>query len=297
MSFFELENVGVGFGPSTNRYQVLENLNLKVEENEFVAFIGFSGAGKSTLMSLFSGLLQPSEGEIRMKGEVIKAAGPDKGMMFQNYSLLPWLSVYENIELGVKQVFPQFSKQEMEDHCMKYISMVNLAHSYMKKPHELSGGMRQRCSLARTLSLQPEVLVLDEPLSALDALTRSVLQDEILKIWESDKRTVIMVTNDVDEAVLMADRIVPLTMGPSATFAEEFKVNMPRPRDRYTLNDNPEFRRLKSEISTFMLGLNDEAKALKGEFTLKAPDIQPKDFSLPKGRTTFSHTLAQNSPK
>jgi len=297
MSFFELDNVGVGFGPSTDRYQVLENLNLKVEENEFVCFIGFSGSGKSTLMSLFSGLLQPSEGEVRMKGEVVKGAGPDKGMMFQNYSLLPWLSVYENVELGVKQVFPNFSKEEMEEHCMKYISMVNLAHSYEKKPHELSGGMRQRCSLARTLALKPEVLVLDEPLSALDALTRSVLQDEILNIWESDKRTVIMVTNDVDEAVLMADRIVPLTMGPGATFAEEFKVNMPRPRDRYTLNDNPEFRRLKAEISNFMLDLNEEAKALKGNVELKAPDIQPRDFSLPKGRPGFGHTLAQNPAK
>jgi len=171
------------------------------------------------------------------------------------------------------------SKKEREEHIMNYIDMVKLTPARDRKPHELSGGMRQRASLARTLSLKPGVLLLDEPLSALDALTRSELQDEILRIWDEDKRTVVMITNDVDEAVLMADRIVPLTMGPEATLAKEFIVNMERPRNRQTLNDHPEFKRLKTEISLFMMELNKEAKEAGNITEFKAPNIDPKDFT------------------
>ncbi|MDB9741963.1 ABC transporter ATP-binding protein, partial [Akkermansiaceae bacterium] len=197
MSFLEIDNVNVGFGPPTSRSEVLENINLSVKENEFVAIIGFSGSGKSTLMNLLAGLQKPDTGQIKLNGKVKTEPGPDRGMMFQNYSLLPWLSVFENIELAVRSVFPKMGKKEVADHIMNYIDMVKLTPARDRKPHELSGGMRQRASLARTLSLQPEVLLLDEPLSALDALTRSDLQDEILKIWEQDKRTVVMITNDV----------------------------------------------------------------------------------------------------
>ena len=213
--------------------------------------------------------------------------------MFQNYSLLPWLSVFENIELAVKTVFPKQSKKEREESIMRYIDMVKLTPARDRKPHELSGGMRQRASLARTLSLQPEVLLLDEPLSALDALTRSELQDEILRIWEEDRRTVVMITNDVDEAVLMADRIVPLTIGPKATLAEEFKVNMERPRERHTLNDHPEFMRLKSEITSFMMRLNKDSKAQDSSSSISMPDIKPKDFSLPSARIDFRNRKAR----
>ena len=164
---------------------------------------------------------------------------------------------------------------------MRYIEMVKLTPARDRKPHELSGGMRQRASLARTLALDPEVLLLDEPLSALDALTRGDLQDEILRIWEEDKRTVIMITNDVDEAVLTADRIIPLTMGPAATLAQEFEVDMPRPRDRTSLNDQPEYKRLKREITSFMMNLNQEARELRRDTGLSMPDLQPRDFSLP----------------
>lgn len=281
MSFLELKNVDVSFGPPSNRIDILKDINLSVEENEFVAVIGFSGSGKSTLINLLSGLMLPSSGSVCFKGNSIKEPGPELGIMFQNYSLLPWLSVGENVKLAINRVFPRLSKDEVHEKMLHYVKMVKLGHAIDKKPHELSGGMRQRASLARTLSLDPEVLLLDEPLSALDALTRSELQDQILNIWENDKRTVVMITNDVDEAVLMADRIVPLTMGPGATLSEEFKVNMKRPRDRHTLNDQPEFMRLKSEITAFMLGLNKESKELKSDKVICMPDVKPKDFSLP----------------
>jgi len=266
MSFLEINQANVGFGPVSNRTEVLSNINLSVEENEFVAVIGFSGAGKSTLMNLFAGLQKPDSGTVTLKGEVVKEPGPQLGLMFQNYSLLPWLSVFENIELAVKTAFPKLSKAERKDSIMNYIDMVKLSHAVEKKPHELSGGM-----------------------------TRSELQDQILNIWETDKRTVVMITNDVDEAVLMADRIVPLTIGPGATLAEEFKVNMERPRDRHTLNDHPEFMRLKSEITSFMMGLNKESKANASNSGPPMPDVKPKDFSLPSARLDFRMNSSHSS--
>ena len=295
MSFIEINEANVGFGPVSNRTEVLSNINLSVEQNEFVAVIGFSGAGKSTLMNLLAGLQRPDSGSVSVKGKLVKEPGPHLGLMFQNYSLLPWLTVFENIELAVKTVFPKLSKSERRDNIMHYIDMVKLTPAANKNPHELSGGMRQRASLARTLSLKPEVLLLDEPLSALDALTRSELQDQILNIWETDKRTVVMITNDVDEAVLMADRIVPLTIGPEATLAEEFTVKMERPRDRHTLNDHPEFMRLKAEITSFMMGLNKESKAHATSFGTSMPDVKPKDFSLPSARLDFRNRKAKPS--
>jgi len=293
MSYLELDKVDVSFGPVSDRTHVLSDINLKVEENEFVAVIGFSGAGKSTLMSVLAGLETPTTGEVRMNGKPVTKPGPDLGLMFQNYSLLPWLTVNSNIALAVKTVFPKLSKSEVRDKVAHYVKMVKLDHAGERYPHELSGGMRQRASLARTLSLDPKVLLLDEPLSALDALTRSELQDQILNIWETDKRTVVMITNDVDEAVLMADRIVPLTMGPEATLAQEYKVSMERPRDRHTLNDHPEYMRLKSEITTFMMGLNKESKANNAGKIIAMPKVRPKDFSLPTASPRLKNKSSQ----
>ncbi|PQO37920.1 ABC transporter ATP-binding protein [Blastopirellula marina] len=275
MAILELDNTTVGFGQAHRRYTVLEGANLKVHENEFVAIIGFSGSGKSTLISLLGGLVLPDAGEVRFQGQAAGGPGPDRGIVFQNYSLLPWLTVYGNIELAVKKVFPQMQRNERRDYIQKYIDQVSLTGSEKKRPAELSGGMRQRLSLARTLSMQPEVLLLDEPLSALDALTRSVLQDEIIRLWEEDRRTVVMVTNDVDEAVLMADRIVPLTPGPAARLGREFPVTLDRPRDRATLNFNPEFKKLRNEITRYMLEINEDAKQLRVATELVLPDIQP----------------------
>ena len=275
MAFLEIKNACVGFGSFSDRYEVLENINLSVEENEFVAIIGFSGSGKSTLMSLLAGLVKPDKGEVLLEGQPCGEPGPDRGIVFQNYSLLPWLSVYGNIELAVKQVFPDMTRSQRRDFIQHYIDMVNLTGAEWKKPHELSGGMRQRLSLARTMSMQPSVLLLDEPLSALDALTRSVLQDEIIRIWEEERRTVLMITNDVDEAVLMADRIVPLTPGPRATLGREFPVTLQRPRDRTTLNFNPEFKELRNQVTKYMIQNNEEAKQLRVVDSVQLPELEP----------------------
>lgn len=278
MAYLELDNVDFGFGPPSHRYEVFQGASLAVEENEFVAVIGFSGSGKSTLISLLAGLEQPDSGKVSLAGKPVGAPGPDKGIMFQNYSLLPWLTVYGNIELAVKQVFPDMPRGERKEYIQRYIDMVNLTGSEWKLPGELSGGMRQRLSLARTLSMKPNVLLLDEPLSALDALTRSQLQDEIIRIWEEDRRTVVMITNDVDEAVIMADRIVPITTGPAACLGQEFPVHLPRPRDRATLNFNPDFKQLRNEVTRYMLGLDRDAKqlAVAGDFPL--PGLEPRTF-------------------
>ena len=293
----EVFDANVGFGRPSDRTEVLANINLQVQKNEFVAIIGFSGSGKSTLMNLLAGIQPLDSGEVLMNGKPVTGPGPERGILFQNYSLLPWLSVYGNIELAVKQVFPEKSNAERKTYIQHYIDMVSLKGSEWKKPSELSGGMRQRLSLARTLSMQPEVLLLDEPLSALDALTRANLQDEIIRIWEVDRRTVVMITNDVDEAVLMADRIVALTPGPEATLGRSFDVTLDRPRDRTTLNFNPEFIELRNEVTKYMIAINKEAKELRvsNEFTL--PDLMPIDFNQPQRLPRRTVTDTAEEPK
>jgi len=240
--------------------------------------IGFSGTGKSTLMNLLAGLQQPDCGEVRINGEIVDRPGPERGILFQNYSLLPWLSVFGNIELAVRQVFPEMDRSERVDHIQRYIDMVQLSGSEWKKPQELSGGMRQRLSLARTLSMRPDLLLLDEPLSALDALTRSNLQDEIIRIWEEDRRTVVLITNDVDEAVLMADRIVALTPGPKATLGRSFPVPLARPRNRSTLNFDPEYQTLRNQVTTYMMDISHDSRQ-RQEDNVPLPDLSPIDFT------------------
>ena len=295
----EIDAVDVGFGPPGQRTEVLSNINLSVEKNEFVAIIGFSGSGKSTLMNLLAGIQPASQGEVRMNGQPVLEPGPERGILFKNYSLLPWLSVYGNIDLAVKQVFPGKSTAQRKEYIQRYIDMVSLSGSEWKKPAELSGGMRQRLSLARTLAMQPEVLLLDEPLSALDALTRANLQDEIIRIWEEDRRTVIMITNDVDEAVLMADRIVALTPGPKATLGKSFPVTLDRPRDRTTLNFNSEFIELRNEVTKYMIGINEEAKKVRTSADLPLPDLMPIDFNSHVRKPRLAevpHPVASSSP-
>ncbi|MEX0793484.1 MAG: ABC transporter ATP-binding protein [Pirellulaceae bacterium] len=271
----ELENACVGFGPSSARHEVLSKVNLRVAPGEFVAVLGFSGSGKSTLISLLAGLTVPDSGTVRLNGRVNPLPGPERGIMFQNYSLLPWLTVFGNVEIAVRQVFPRLSPKQRREHVQRYLDMVSLSGSEEKRPAQLSGGMRQRLSLARTLAMRPDVLLLDEPLSALDALTRSVLQDEILRIWDEDRRTVVMITNDVDEAVLMADRIIPLKPGPEATLVQDFPVTLERPRDRTTLNFDPRFKKLRNEITRTMIELNQETKAHATETLPAPPTIRP----------------------
>jgi nitrate/nitrite transport system ATP-binding protein len=190
MSFLEVRGVSKGYGPAWKRSEVLHDINLSIEEGEFVAIIGYSGAGKTTLMSLLAGLIRPDVGTVKLEGHEMINPGPDRGIVFQNYSLLPWLTVYENVALGVDEVFSDWSAEDRRKHTEKYIRMVNLTPAMNKVPRELSGGMRQRVSVARTLALNPHILLLDEPLSALDALTRATLQDEISRIWQEERKTV-----------------------------------------------------------------------------------------------------------
>ncbi len=270
MSILKFENVSKGFGQGTNRVEVLKDIDLEVSEGEFVAILGFSGTGKSTLMNLVAGLEMPDSGSVTFKGETITAPGPERGLVFQSYSLMPWLTVSGNIGLAVDAVFPKLSAEERQAKIDHYIAMVGLSHATSRRPAELSGGMRQRVSVARALAMNPEMLLLDEPLSALDALTRANLADEILEIWEQEKKTCILITNDVDEAILLADRIIPLN--PDGTLAEPVKVNIPRPRDRGAMNDDEMFKALRAQVTKYLM---DVGIASKIEETRTLPDATP----------------------
>lgn len=277
MPFLELNNVSKGFGGPA----VLSGVNLAIERGEFVAIVGYSGSGKTTLISLIAGLTRPDSGTIKLNDLEITSPGPDRGIVFQNYSLLPWLTVAENIALAVDQVFPNYAPAKKAEHVAKYIAMVNLTPARDKLPRELSGGMRQRVSVARALAMDPQILLLDEPLSALDALTRSTLQDEIERIWEADKKTVVLITNDVDEALLLADRIIPLTPGPGATLGDSVTVTLARPRDRKALNHDPEFKRLRALVTNQLLGYGARRRSTVTK-KLTLPDILPEDLDLPR---------------
>ncbi|MEM6642843.1 MAG: ABC transporter ATP-binding protein [Bacteroidota bacterium] len=278
MAFLELKNVSKSYGVGDAQTEVLKDINLSVEEGEFICIIGFSGMGKTTLINLIEGLIFPDKGEVLLEGERIKGPGPDRSIVFQNYSLLPWLNVKDNVGMAIKEVFPKWKKQKVLEHTKDYVGKVNLTPALEKTPAELSGGMRQRVSVARALSLAPKVMLLDEPLSALDALTRSNLQDEITQIWAEDKKTVVMITNSVDEGLIMADRIIPLTLGPGATLGPEFKVNIPRPRDKKTLDHNEEYKRLRTEITKYMIEMNQEMKRQSNADQFQLPDLKPRSL-------------------
>jgi len=277
VSFLELTNVSKGFGGAP----VLSNVNLQIERGEFVAIVGYSGSGKTTLISLIAGLTRPDAGTVKLNDLEITSPGPDRGIVFQNYSLLPWLTVTENIAIAVDQVFPNHSPEKRRQLVAAAIATVNLTPARDKFPRELSGGMRQRVSVARALAMDPQILLLDEPLSALDALTRATLQDEFERIWEKDKKTVVLITNDVDEALLLADRIIPLTIGPGATLGPSFPVSLDRPRDRKALNHDPEFKRLRALITNELLGYSERRKATVRQ-KLILPDILPENLDLPR---------------
>jgi len=279
MAFLELNNIYKTYNPNKEyKGEILDNINLHMNEGEFVAIVGFSGSGKTTLVNLINGLLKPTEGEVLFKGKKVEDTSHERGVIFQNYSLLPWLSVYSNVEMAVKEAFPKDSKQDIKERVEKFVDMVGLTPAINKVPKELSGGMRQRVSVARALAMDPEMLIMDEPLGALDALTRGTLQDEILKIWEKNKRTALLITNDVDEAVYMADRIIPLKPGPKATLGPEFKVNIERPRDKTSLNDDPEYKKTRNAIIEYLMDLGDQRDAAASDVVYELPDIQPRDY-------------------
>lgn len=275
MALLELKNVSKSYGSGPTKLEVLSNINLSVEEGEFVAIVGFSGSGKTTLLNMINGLEFPDSGEVLLHNTPITGPGEDRGVIFQNYSLLPWLSVYNNIHLSVDKVFPKMGKQEKHNHILKYVEMVNLSPAVHKMPSELSGGMRQRVSVARALAMNPEVLLMDEPLSALDALTRGTLQEEIVKIWSQDKKTAILITNDVDEGIIMADRIIALTPGPGATLGPQFKVDFERPRVVAEINQNREYKLLRNEILEYLMEIGATRRQVSDQKYI-LPDLQPK---------------------
>lgn len=270
MSILKFENVSKGFGQDAERSEVLKNIDFQVKEGEFVAILGFSGSGKSTLMNLIAGLELPDSGKVTFKGQVITGPGPERGLVFQSYSLMPWLTVGGNIGLAVNAVDPKLSRSARQAKIDHYVAMVGLSHAINRRPMELSGGMRQRVSVARALAMDPEMLLLDEPLSALDALTRANLADEILEIWEADKKTCILITNDVDEAIFLADRIIPLN--PNGTLGEPVAVTLPRPRDRSAMNDDMQFKALRAKVTKYLM---DVGIAAKVEETRSLPDATP----------------------
>jgi nitrate/nitrite transport system ATP-binding protein len=278
MAYLELKNVCKSYGEGKNKTEVLTNINLKIEEGEFVAIVGFTGSGKTTLVNLIAGLIEPDSGEILFKGKPISGTSHERGIIFQNYSLLPWLNVYDNISMAVKAVFKDWNGKQIAEQVNGFIEKVNLSHAKHKKPRELSGGMRQRVAVARALAMKPELILMDEPLGALDALTRGNLQEEILSIWSEDKRTALLITNDVDEGVFMADRVIPLRPGPKATLGPEFEIKMDRPRNKIDMNHLGSFKKSRNEIIEYLMEIGQERTAGMEITDYELPDLVPLKF-------------------
>ena len=252
-ALLELSNVGMKFDTPKGQFEALKDVNLKIESGEFVSLIGHSGCGKSTVLNIVAGLLQATDGGVILDKHEVTEPGPERAVVFQNHSLLPWLTAFENVELAVKQVFKKTkSKTEIRDWVEHNLELVHMAHAMHKKPDEISGGMKQRVGIARALAMQPQVLLMDEPFGALDALTRAHLQDSLMEIHAQLGTTVIMITHDVDEALLLSDRIVMMTNGPSATIGEILDVDIPRPRDRLALADDATFVRCRQQVLQFL---------------------------------------------
>lgn len=251
--FVEISDVGMTFETAKGSFTALKNINLTIEQGEFITLIGHSGCGKSTLLNLIAGLTLPTTGHLICAGREIAGPGPDRGVVFQNHSLLPWLTCYANVYLAVERVFAETeSKAQLKARTDAALALVGLSHAAQKRPNEISGGMKQRVGIARALAMEPRVLLMDEPFGALDALTRAHLQDELLAIVAKTQSTVVMVTHDVDEAVLLSDRIVMLSNGPAAVIGDILSVDLPRPRERLALAENPSYHHLRSSVLEFL---------------------------------------------
>lgn len=288
MSVLKFDNVSMRFGEGAQSTEVLKNINLEVSQGEFLVILGFSGTGKTTLINLMAGLTFPSKGSVTFKDKPITGPGPERGVIFQSYSLMPWLTVSGNVGLAVDTVFPNLSKAQRAAKVAHYVDMVGLSHAATRRPAELSGGMRQRVNVARALAMNPEMLLLDEPLSALDALTRANLADEIEHIWAADKKTCVLITNDVDEAIILADRIIALN--PDGSFGQEFKVSIPRPRERGAMNNDATFKTLRADITKYLMDVGIEAKV---EETRVLPAVTPL-HGLPTALANAQHGMIEN---
>jgi nitrate ABC transporter ATP-binding subunit len=251
-AFLRIEQVSKIYPTAQGEYVVLEDVNLTIAEGEFICLIGHSGCGKSTLLNMVGGFSKPSLGEVIVNGKLITKPGPDRMVVFQGYALLPWLTVYENVHLAVDSVYPSLSKSEKNDIVRHHLAMVGLSEAADKKPTQISGGMKQRVSIARALSIRPEVLILDEPFGALDAITKEELQEELLQIWTEHRCTVLMITHDIDEALFLADRLVMMTNGPAASIGEILPIPFARPRDRSQIMEDPLYYDLRNTALDFL---------------------------------------------
>jgi bicarbonate transport system ATP-binding protein len=250
--FLVLDRASKVYPTPTGEYVVLDNVNLTVQQGEFICLIGHSGCGKSTLLNMVSGFSQPSSGQVLLKGNPIGKPGPDRMVVFQGYALLPWLTAYENIYLAVNSVNPDMAKNEKDDIVRSHLAMVGLTEAADKLPGQISGGMKQRVAIARALSIRPEVLILDEPFGALDAITKEELQEELLKIWNQNRCTVLMITHDIDEALFLADKLVMMTNGPAANIGEVITIPFSRPRDRSRMMEMPEYYQVRNYALDFL---------------------------------------------
>lgn len=250
--FLTIDRVSKVFSTRSGPLTVLQDISLNVEEGEFVCFIGHSGCGKSTLLNMVSGFLQPTDGGVYLKGQPIQKPGPDRMVVFQNYSLLDWKTVYDNVYLAVHSVYPNLAKTQKRQIVQDHLEMVGLTEAMDKKPGQISGGMKQRVAIARALAIRPQVLIMDEPFGALDAITKEELQEELLRIWQSHQSTVLMITHDIDEALFLADRLVMMTNGPAATIGEVLDIPFKRPRQRSALMEDPRYYELRNYVLDFL---------------------------------------------
>lgn len=255
MAFLQIDHVSKYFSsPSgTGEVCVFKDVTVKIDKGEFVTTIGHSGCGKSTLLNIIAGLETATEGGILLNGREVVGPGLDRMVVFQNFSLMPWMTVFENIRLAVRAAYPEWSREKIAEHVHKYIALVGLKGAEDKRPTALSGGMKQRVGLARAFSIEPKVLLLDEPFAQIDALTRGVIQEELVQMWNATRNTVFMVTHDVDEAILLSDRILLMTNGPSARIAEIIDVTIPRPRTRVTIIEHPHYYKIRNHIIHFLV--------------------------------------------
>lgn len=265
-SFLDISKIDVTFPTPKGEFTALKEVDLQIQKGEFVSLIGHSGCGKSTVLNVIAGLVQAKNGGVILNQREVNEPGPERAVVFQNHSLLPWLTAYQNVELAVKQVFGKSkSPAETKEWIEHNLKLVYMDHAMQKRPDEMSGGMKQRIGIARALAMQPEVLLMDEPFGALDALTRAHLQDSLMEIQDELKNTVVMITHDVDEAVLLSDRIVMMTNGPAATVGEILDVDLPRPRDRLALANDPHYNHLRSEVLTFLYEKQAKVQPVKAK--------------------------------
>lgn len=251
-SYLALEGISVSFPTKAGPFTALQNVDLSIEKGQFVALIGHSGCGKSTLMNIVAGLINPSQGVVFLDGDVVDKPGPDRAVIFQDHSLLPWLTVEENVRLAVDKTASEKSRAERREWVMHNLELVHMAHAAAKRPGELSGGMKQRVGIARAIAMSPRVLLMDEPFGALDALTRASLQDSVMELQARLNNTVMMITHDVDEAILLSDRVIMMTNGPAATIGEDLAIDLPRPRNRIEVIEVPAYNHARHEVVQFL---------------------------------------------